>query len=282
MKLAYRKSRDRLFKGLCLLVTLSSIVLLTVLLYHLVKEGWSWVSKDFLTNFPSRRPTQAGVKAAIWGSFWLIGITGLFAVPIGVATAIFLEEYAKHGKLKKWISINIGNLAGMPSIVYGLVGLAIFVRFFNFDRSLLAGGLTLGLLVLPIIVIASQESLKAVPRSIREGAYALGARKWQVVFMQVLPAAIPGIMTGVILSISRALGETAPLIVIGAVAYAAFTPESPMDPFSALPMQIYNWASRPQESFHGLAAAGILVLLVMLFFMNAGAVYIREKYQKYK
>ena len=170
----------------------------------------------------------------------------------------------------------------MPSIVYGLVGLAVFVRYFNFERSLLAGSLTLGLLILPIIIISSQEAIKAVPLSLREAAYALGARKWQVVFGQVLPASLPGILTGVILSISRAIGETAPLIVIGALSFVAFTPESVWDEFTVLPIQIYNWASKPQEEFHHLAAAAIIVLLILLFAMNFIAIYLRQKYQRYK
>jgi len=282
MNLEQRKSMNSIFKVLCQCVTALAVVLLLVLLFHILKEGWQWLSADFLTNFPSRKPSRAGVKSALFGSIWLIGVTASFAVPFGVFTAIYLEEYAPKNRLTRLIRINISNLAGMPSIVYGLIGLAIFVRFLGFDRSLLSGGLTLGLLVLPIVVIASQEAIRAVPRAIREGAYALGARKWQVIFLQVLPASIPGIMTGGILALSRAMGETAPLIIVGAVTYAAFVPESLSDPFSALPMQIYNWASRPQESFHGLAAAGIIVLLILLFAMNAGAVYIRHKYQKYK
>jgi len=193
-----------------------------------------------------------------------------------------LEEYAPKKKWVEWIQINIGNLAGMPSIVYGLVGLTVFVRYLNFERSLLAGSATLALLVLPIIIISSQEAIKAVPLSLREAAYALGARKWQTVFLQVLPAALPGILTGVILSISRAIGETAPLIVIGALSFVAFTPASIWDEFTVLPIQIYNWASKPQVEFHELAAAAIIVLLVLLFSMNFLAIYLRQKYQRYK
>lgn len=277
-----RHLKNKIFKNICVAITVFSILILIVLLYHIMSAGFSWLSWDFLTNYQSRKPHLAGIKSALFGTLWLISITAAFAIPMGVATAIYLEEYAEDNTWNQWIKINIGNLAGMPSIVYGLVGLTIFVRFLGFDRSLLAGGLTLGLLVLPVIVISSQESIRAVPRSIREAAFALGARKWQVVFMQVLPAAIPGIMTGIILSISRAMGESAPLILVGAVSYAAFVPKSVMDPFAALPMQIFNWASRPQESFHGLAAAGIIVLLLVLFVMNSGAIYIRQKFQKYK
>lgn len=282
MSRSSRKLGNKLFSWLCLSIAWSTLLILAILLFHILLEGWAWFDWDFIDSFPSRFPEKAGLKSALWGSLWIMGMTALIAVPLGVASAIFLEEYAPQGRITQWIQINIGNLAGMPSIVYGLVGLAIFVRYFELDRSLLAGSMTLSLLALPIIIISSQESIRAVPRSLREAAYALGARRWQVVFLQVLPAALPGIMTGVILSLSRAIGETAPLIVIGALSYVAFVPESPMDPFTILPVQIYNWAARPQEAFHGLAAGGIMVLLILLFTLNCGAVLIRQKYQKYK
>lgn len=279
---ARRERWDKFFSLACRLTTWLSVVILGVLLAHIIQEGMEWLSWDFLQNYPSRRPTRAGVKAAIWGSVWIIAFTALFSIPVGVATALFLEEYLPKNKMSRILQVNITNLAGMPSIIYGLLGLAIFVRFFNFDRSILAGSLTLGLLVLPIIIVASQESIRAVPRSLREAAYALGAMKWQVLFGQVLPAALPGIMTGVILALSRAIGETAPLIIVGALSYVAFIPESAMDPFTVLPIQIYNWAGRPQEAFHGLAAAGIIVLLAVLLSMNMIAVFIRNKFQRYR
>lgn len=281
-RMAKRKLYDKLFYRLCQSTILLALVTLVILVVHIIISGVSWLSLDFFTNFTSRFAEQAGIKAAIMGSMWVLVLTAAFAIPLGVSAAIFLEEYAPKKKWVEWIQINIGNLAGMPSIVYGLVGLTVFVRYLNFERSLLAGSLTLTLLVLPIIIISSQEAIKAVPLSLREAAYALGAKKWQVVFLQVLPAALPGILTGVILSISRAIGETAPLIVIGALSFVAFTPASIWDEFTVLPIQIYNWASKPQEEFHQLAAAAIIVLLVLLFAMNFLAIYLRQKYQRYK
>lgn len=277
-----RRQRDRFFRQLCFISTLSALVILGILVYHIVHQGWSWLSWDFLTNFQSRFPHKSGVKAAIVGTLWMMSMTAIMSVPLGILTAIYLEEYAPRNRITNWIVINIGNLAGMPSIVYGLIGLAIFVRYLGMGRSLWAGSLTLSLLTLPVIIIVSQESIKAVPNSLREAAYALGVRQWQVVFSQVLPAALPGIMTGVILSVSRAVGETAPLLVVGALSYVAFLPEGPSDEFTVLPVQIFDWASRPREEFHYLAAAGIIVLLVMLFLMNLGAILIRQKYQRYK
>lgn len=277
-----RKSRDAIFLWFCRLVTFATILVLGMLLYHVLKQGLPALSYDFLNNFPSRFPHKAGIKSAIYGSIWVISMTALFSVPIGIASAFFLEEYAPKNKLFRLLQINILNLAGIPSIVYGLLGLTLFVRFMNLDRSLWAGSLTLTLLILPVIIIASQEAIRGVPASLRYAAYALGARKWQVIFGQLLPAALPGIMTGIILAISRAIGETAPLIMIGALSYVAFTPETPSDPFTVLPVQIYNWAGRPQEAFHEIAAGGIIVLLTVLFIMNFGAVMIRQYFQRYK
>ncbi len=279
---AKRKMYDKLFYRFCQGTIFFALVTLVVLVVHILMSGLSWISLDFFTNFTSRFAERAGIKAAIFGSLWVLFLTASFAIPLGVSAAIFLEEYAPKKLWVQWVQINIGNLAGMPSIVYGLVGLAVFVRYFNFERSLLAGSLTLTLLILPIIIISSQEAIKAVPLSLREAAYALGANKWQVVFLQVLPAALPGILTGVILSISRAIGETAPLIVIGALSFVAFTPTNIWDEFTVLPIQIYNWASKPQAEFHELAAAAIIILLVLLFAMNFLAIYLRQKYQRYK
>lgn len=259
-----------------------SVFILCALLYHIAHTGFSWVSWDFLNRFPSRFPQKAGIKAAIWGSLWIMGLTTLIAVPLGVATAVYLQEYAKKGMFVRLLQVNIANLAGMPSIIYGLLGLAVFVRFLGLDRSILAGALTLTLLVLPVIIIASQEAIRAVPREVKLGAYALGARRWQTITGQILPAALPGIMTGVILSLSRAIGETAPLIMVGALSYVAFVPESVNDPFTVLPLQIFNWAGRPQEEFHSLAAAAIIVLLLVLFSMNFVAIFIRQRFQRYR
>lgn len=255
-----------------------AVLILLGLLFHIFMEGMPWLSKEFFSNFPSRFAHKAGVKAAIYGSLWLMLFTALFSIPFGIGTAVFLEEYAPRGnKLVRLIEINIANLAGMPSIVYGLLGLGIFVRFFGLGRSVLAGSLTLALLVLPVIVIASQHAIRAVPKDIKMGAYALGARRWNVVFSHILPNAAGGILTGIILSLSRAIGETAPLIVVGALSYVSFVPEGPMDSFTSLPVQIYNWASRPKVEFHGLAAAAIIVLLAILISMNFTAIVIRNK-----
>lgn len=277
-----RLRRERFFVFLCRSVTFCSVGILGILLFHILNEGLSWLSMDFLNRFPSRFPHKAGVKSALFGSLWLISMTTLFAVPLGVATAFYLEEYAPKRRWIRWIQINISNLAGMPSIVYGLLGLTIFVRFFELDRSLWAGSLTLSLLVLPVMIISSQEAIRAVPDDIRAAAYALGARPWQVILGQILPAALPGIMTGLILALSRAIGESAPLIMVGALSYVAFVPESPSDPFTVLPIQIFNWIGRPQADFHGLAGAGIIVLLAVLFTLNLVAVLIRQRSQKYK
>ena len=216
-------------------------------------------------------PEQAGIKSALWGTVWLIALTAGFSIPVGVAAAIYLEEYSPKGRLSQLIEVNIANLAGVPSIVYGILDW-FFCAIPGVGRSVLAGSLTMTLLILPVIIIAAREALRAVPGSIRQAAFALGATRWQAVRAQVLPVALPGILTGVILALSRAIGETAPLVMIGALTYVAFVPEGPMDAFTALPIQIFNWASRPQEDFHQLAAAGIIVLLATLLLMNATAV----------
>ena len=278
-----RLKQDLIFRWTCRLVTFMALSVLLVLLSHIFSQGFKWLSMDFLTSYPSRFADQAGIKSAVWGSIWVISFTAIFSVPFGVATAFFLEEYSNsNSKFVRLLQINIANLAGMPSIIYGLLGLTLFARGIGLGGSVLTGSLTLSLLILPVIVIASQEAIKAVPNSIRYGAYAMGARKWQVILGQVLPAALPGIMTGVILSLSRAIGETAPLIIIGALSYVAFTPIGPFDDFTVLPVQIYNWAGRPQEEFHEIASAGIIVLLAVLFTMNLVAILIRQKFQKYR
>jgi len=277
-----RKRKEQLFIWTCRLATWFAVAILFILIFHVVREGIGWVDFQFLDNFPSRKPEQAGIKSALWGSVWLIGLTAMISIPLSIASALYLEEYALQNRWTRIVEINLANLAAMPSILYGLLGLAIFVRYFDLESSLWSGALTLSLLVLPVVVIAAKGAIRSVPLSIREGAYALGARRWQVVFYQVLPSALPGIITGIILALSRAMGETAPLIMVGALSYIAFLPEGPSDPFTVLPVQIYNWAARPQEDFHGLAAGGIIVLLVLLLTLNAGAVFIREKLQRYK
>lgn len=275
--LSHRRLKAVIFKRLCILVAFSAIAILFILLFRIVADGVAWLSLDFLQNYPSRFPHKAGIKSALFGSLWLMSFTALIAIPVGVLAAVYLEEYAPKNVFTRIIDINIANLAGVPSIVYGILGLAIFVRFLGLERSVLAGALTMSLLILPIIVISSKEALKSVPSTIRLAAYAVGATRWQVTRHHVIPYALPGVLTGVILALSRAIGETAPLIMIGALTYVAFTPEGPMDEFTALPIQIFNWTSRPQEDFHHLAAAGIMVLLIVLVVMNGIAVYIRHK-----
>ena len=270
------------FKLFCLSVTCLAVAILGILILEVTLLGLPWLDYDFLTSFPSRFPEKAGILAGLAGTLWLVTLTAAIAIPIGVLAAVYLEEYAKPGRVSTFITINIANLAGVPSIVYGIIGLAIFVRFLGLERSVLAGAMTMSLLILPVIIIASREAIKAVPSSLRQVAFALGATRWQVTRDHVLPQATPGILTGVILALSRAIGETAPLIMIGALTYIAFVPEGPMDEFTALPIQIYNWTSRPQEAFHELASAGIIVLLLVLLIMNATAVWIRYRGSKNK
>ena len=279
-RLRSRRRLETLFKYFCTAMTWLSILLLAVLIFHIVKEGVRYLNWDFLTSFPSRRPESSGIKSALWGTVWLIVITASVSVFIGIAAAIYLEEYAPQNRVSRFIDINIVNLAGVPSIVYGMLGLAVFVRFMALGRSVLAGGLTMSLLTLPVIIVAAREAIRAVPISIRKASYALGATRWQTVRHHVLPLALPGIITGVILAMARAIGETAPLIMIGALSYVAFVPESPMDPFMALPIQIFTWISKPQKEFHDLAATAIIVLLGVLLLMNGAAVYLRFRTEK--
>lgn len=264
---------------------------LLALLLQVLAQGFGWLGPELIFNFPSRFPEQAGLKAALFGTLWLMGLTALFCVPVGVGAAVYLEEYAPDNRLTRFIEVNIANLAGVPSIVYGLLGLALFVQGYtiafggreielSLGRSVLAGALTMSLLVLPIVILASREAIRAVPDTYRQAAFALGASKWEVVRGIVLPAAFPGMLTGVILAMSRAVGETAPVIAISALVYLTFVPGHPLDRFTVLPIQIYNWVSRPQSDFQGLAAGGIIVLLVVLLSMNALAVYLRNKFQK--
>ena len=275
--------KERAFRVLCLMVLLAALSSLALLLIDVLLDGASRLSWSFLTSYPSRFPERAGILSALVGSIYLMLLTAAISIPIGLGAAIYLEEYSAVGRwawLSRLIEVNIANLASVPSIIYGLLGLAVFARALALGQSLLTGAMTLSLLILPVIIISAREALRAVPSSLREGSLALGATQWQTVRFQVLPAALPGILTGIILALSRAIGETAPLISIGALTYVAFLPESVLSPFSALPIQIFNWVSRPQAGFHANAAAGILVLLPLLLLMNALAIWLRNRYQK--
>lgn len=279
-ELRRRRRASAVFRLVCMSVTWTSVLLLGLLLFHVTSEGIAWLDGQFLTSFPSRFPEKAGLKSALYGTVWLISLTALISIPIGVAAAVYLEEYAKKTRVNEFIEVNISNLAGVPSIVYGILGLAIFVRGLGLDRSILSGALTMSLLILPVIILASREAIRAVPGTIRQAAFALGATRWQTTQHHVLPAALPGILTGVILAMSRAVGETAPLLMIGAATYIAYVPEGPFSEFTTLPIQIYEWARRPQAEFQEIAAAGIIVLLVVLLVMNAAAIVIRNMSQK--
>lgn len=271
---------ERAFAGALLLALLIAISFLGALLVTVVFDGLGALSFDFLRSFPSRFPARSGFVAAIVGSLWVMGVVAAVAIPIGVGAAVYLEELAPANMFTRLIETNVANLAGVPSIVYGLLGLAFFVRAMNFGFSILSAGLTMSLLVLPVIVISSREALRAVPDSIRQGALALGATRWQVVRRQVLPAAVPGILTGTILAMSRALGETAPLLLIGAVTFIRFLPQGLGDEYTVMPVQIFSWITRPEQDFHELAAAGIMVLLVVLLSMNAVAIFLRNRYER--
>jgi phosphate transport system permease protein len=279
-RLKRRKIVSSIFAGTCFLITMMALMLLVWLLWGIFQQGWSHLSMSFLTSFPSRFAGRAGIKSALYGSIWVLCFCMLFVVPIGVGAAIFLQEYSERNRFARFAQVNIANLAGVPSIVYGILGLALFVRFFRLERSVLAGGLTLALLVMPIVIIAAQEALRGVPSSLRDGSYALGATRWQTIRRQVLPIAMPGILTGVILAVSRAIGETAPLIMLGALTYVAFVPRSPLDGFTTLPIQVFNWTSRPQPEFQEIAASGIIVLLAVLLFLNATAILLRYRFNR--
>jgi len=275
-----RKRIGILLAGVLFLATIFGVVVLVTLLVDVVASGMPWLDGQFLDSFPSRNAQEAGIKSALFGSLWLMALTALISVPLGVASAVYLEEYAQDGWFLRLIQINIANLAGVPSVVYGILGLALFVRFAALGQSLLAGALTLSLLILPIIIISTQEALRSIPSGIRESAYALGATRWQVIWSHVLPMAAPGIFTGVILALSRAIGETAPLILIGALTFVPFLPQGALDQFTALPIQIFNWTARPQSEFEGLAAAAIVVLMVLLFTMNLTAILLRNYFEE--
>jgi phosphate transport system permease protein len=280
VRLGRRQAVSVTWKWILFGSTALAIVLLGLLLYSILAPGLPWVSWHLITAMPSRIAENAGMNSAIWGSIWIVLGSGVMAFIIGLGTAIYLEEYAEKSRFTSFIQTNISNLAGVPSIVYGLLGLVVFVDWMQMGRSLLAGVLTMGLLILPVVVISSREAIRAVPPSLREAAYGVGATKWQVVRSHVLPSAFPGIMTGVILSMSRAIGETAPLLVVGGASQVLFRPSGPLDPFMVMPLQIYNWTGRPQEEFEHLAAAAIIVLMVILLIMNSVAIGLRQHFSK--
>lgn len=301
---ASRLLQNRAFLWLCLIATNLAILALAILLISIVWQGWSTLDGDFLAQRASRKPENAGILVPLLGSVWVCAICGLVALPLGVGTAIYLEEFARRTRFTRFVQTNILNLAGVPSIVYGILGLTAFARMFGvfgvgadagiqlgdseslfylrlpFGSSVLAGGLTLMLVILPIVIISTQEALRAIPPSLRSGSLALGATTWQTVWGMTLPAAVPGIMTGSILAMSRAIGESAPLLVVGSALFLMATPNNLMSDFSVLPLQIFNWAQRPQAGFHDLAASAIIVQLIVLLAFNGVAVFIRQKLQK--
>lgn len=272
-----RRRSGRIFIGLCYAAVALGILSLLVLLADVTVRGAPQLSWDFLTGYPSRSASRSGLLSALVGTFYLALIVIVVAFPLGIATAIWLEEYAPPGRLRRILETNIGNLAGVPSIIYGMLGLAVFVRFFALERSLLAGGLTIALLVLPIVIINAQEALRAVPSGIRHASFALGATRWETVRYHVLPAAVPGILTGTILALSRAMGEAAPIILISSIAFIAFLPNSLLDSFTVLPIQIFIWVSKPQAEFHAIAASAIIVLLALLLTLNLAAILLRDR-----
>ncbi|MBI4728538.1 MAG: phosphate ABC transporter permease PstA [Acidobacteria bacterium] len=278
-KRAERSLRSLAFTLLLMLCLLVGLLALLILLIDVVRDGAGRLDGSFVNSLDSRFPDRAGIKPALIGTLWLMLFVAVFSFPLGVGAAVYLEEFAPKNRLTRFIEVNVANLAAVPSVIYGLLGLAVFVRFMHMGRSILAGALTLVLLILPVIIVAGREAVRAVPPSIREGALAVGATQWQAVRDQTLPAAMPGILTGVILGLSRAIGEAAPLITLGALTYVNFVP-GPLDRFSAMPILIFNWISRPQAGYHRAAAAGIILLLGVLMLMNAVAVFMRNRYEK--
>ncbi len=272
--------KDNAFKYFGIACTSFGLLMLAIFLGNILIEGVARIDWDFITNFPSRNPEKAGILPALVGTLWIMGLTAIIAIPLGVSAGIYLEEYGSKNRLAKILEVNISNLAGVPSIIYGLLGLEIFGRIMGMGGSLLAGASTLSLLILPVIIVSTREALKAVPKSIKEASFAMGASKWQTIWHQLLPASFGGVITGIILALSRAIGETAPLIVIGALAYVPFVPASPTDEFSVLPIQIFNWISRPQKGFAINAASAIIILLLVTFVLNGIAMYLRNRWQK--
>lgn len=294
MHLDFDRFMEKAMPIIGILATFAGLGVLLTIVMDVMIDGLARLNIKFLTSYPSRFPAQAGILSAWVGTVWIMALTGMLIFPVGVASAVYLEEYAKAGRIKDFLEINIANLAGVPSIIYGLLGLEVFVYFFKLDRSVLAGALTLSLVVLPIVIVSTREALKAVPLSLREGSLALGADKLQTTFLQVVPAAMPGILSGVIIAMSRAIGETAPLITMGALTYIAFLPQFPIkaefpfvtleglkDYFTVLPIQIFNWVSRPQKDFAINAAAGIIILLLLALFINIMAIYLRARLEKH-
>lgn len=277
---SHRKLLNQFMKILGLLGLGLALLILLTLIFDLIIRGGSRIDFNFLTSFPSRRPSEAGLLSAWVGTILVMLITAMMTILVGVSAAIYLEEYAKPGRMSRLIELNILNLSAMPSILYGLLALGIFVHQFRLGASLLTAGLTLSLLVLPIVIVSSREALRALPPSLKEASFALGATRFQTLIYYQLPSSLSGIMTGVILALSRAIGETAPLITIGALTYIAFLPKSLMDPFTVLPIQLFNWLSRPQPAFHVNAAAAGVILLFLTLSLNLIAIYIRIRVRK--
>ncbi|AFD08209.1 phosphate ABC transporter permease PstA [Solitalea canadensis] len=272
--------KDNTFKVFALVCTSVGLIVLGLLLYNIISVGLTRINWDFITNLPSRRPGKAGIYTALLGMIWVVTLTLLISFPIGIGAGVYLEEYGKKNRFAKFIEINIANLAGVPSIIYGILGLELFGRLLALGNSILAASLTLSLLVLPVIIVATREAVKAVPNSLREASTGLGATRWQTISRIVLPASFGSILTGMILAVSRAVGETAPLIVVGALVYVPFAPKSPMDQFTVLPIQIFNWTSRPQQGFVVNAAAAIIILLLFVFILNGIAVFLRNRHNR--
>lgn len=274
------KIKDSLFRYAALGVTVFALLVLATLLFNIISGGIGRINWSFFTNFPSRHAEKAGIFTALAGMLSLLFFTIIIALPIGIMAAVYLQEYGKKNRFARLVEINIANLAGVPSIIYGILGLQLFVRWAGMGNSIIAGALTLALLIMPIIIVSTREAIRAVPDTLREASYGMGATKWQTTSRVVVPSALGGILTGIILSVSRAIGETAPLLVIGALVYVPFIPEGPNDQFTTLPIQIFNWVSRPQQEFIINAAAGIIVLLLITFLLNGIAIYIRNKWYK--
>jgi phosphate transport system permease protein len=274
------KVGERVFRVCCWLAILLPLSMLAILVADVVSDGFGRIDWDFIKGFPSRRAARAGIWPALWGTIYRVGLTAIMVIPLGVGAALYLQEYGGNRRLANFIELNIANLAGVPSVIYGLLGLELFVRLLGFGSSLIAGALTLTLLVLPIVIISTREALRTVPYGLREAALGLGATRMQVIRYVVLPLALPGILTGAILAVSRAIGETAPLILVGAVVFITFAPEGLTSQFTALPIQIFNWVSMPQKGFMENAAAGIVILLVTLLSINLFAILLRNRYQR--
>lgn len=288
-----QRRTDVTFAALGLMVLFVAVAMLLALVLDLAIAGAAWIDADFFSNYPSRRPARAGILSAWVGTSLVMVVTAVLALPLGVGAGIYLEEYAPKNWVTDIIEINVTNLAGVPSIIYGLLALGLFIQTFGMGEWVLVAGMVLALLILPVVIVATRESFRAIPQEVREGAYALGADQWQTVSMYLLPAARPGILTGLIVGLARAIGETAPVITIGALTFIAFLPPSPVQgefpylnfdwlfaPFTLMPIQMFNWVSRPQEEFHQIAAAAGVVLLVMTLLMNALAIYIRYRLRR--